>query len=157
MAAHGFPIAEGGHVVNAMAPIDITGGVFSDVWSMAHYDHCTIIVAIGVSAAAFTKIIVNACDDFTPSTRVPIAYGLYGEETAAGDTLGAREEVAATGKTPAAADGIFYVIEIDADQLPDGSPNLEVSLTNGANSVIASVLAILSGSRYGDRTATAIA
>ena len=47
MAAHGFHVAEAGHIVNAIPPIDITGGVASDVWSMAGYDHCSIIVAVG--------------------------------------------------------------------------------------------------------------
>jgi len=154
----GLTIAEGAHVINALPPIDITSGRFSDVWSMENYAHATIIVQVGVSAAAFTKIIVNACDDFVPTTRTALAYAMYAEETAAGDTLGARTAVAAAGHTPSAADTIMYVIEIDAAELPAGSPNLEVSLTNGVNSVIASVVAILTGPRYaGDQSATAIA
>ena len=153
----GFYAAQQGHIVNALPPVDISSGKFSDVWSMENFGHATIIVQVGVSAAAFTKIIVNACDDFVPTTRTAIAFKLYPEETAAGDTLGAGEDVAAAGKTPSAADSIFYVIEIDASELPAGSPNLEVSLTNGVNSVIASVVAILSGARYaGDQSATAI-
>jgi len=155
---HGANIAEQFHVVNALPPVDITGGKFSDVWSMENYTHATIIVQIGVSAAAFTKIIINACDDFVPTTRTAIAFSMYAEETAAGDTLAARLAVAAAGHTPSAADTIMYVIEVDASELPAGSPNMEVSLTNTTNSVIASVVAILSGSRYaGDQSATAIA
>lgn len=153
-----FYTAQEGHIVNALPPIDITGGVTSDVWSMAEHDHATIVVAVGVSAAAFTKIILNACDDFVPTNTEAIGYTLYSEETAAGDTLGAAEAVAAAGKTPSANDNIFYVLEVDANQLPDGKPNLQVSLTNGVNSVIASVTAVLSGSRYaGDQNATVIA
>ena len=157
MSAKGFYVAQEGHIVNALPPIDISSGKFSDVWSMKNYQHCTIIVQVGVSAAAFLKIIVNACDDFVPTTRTALAYTLFSEETAAGDTLAAKEAVAAAGKTPSANDTIMYVIEIDASELPAGSPNLEVSLTNGVNSVIASVVAILSGARYAeDLSATAI-
>lgn len=153
-----FVAAQDGHIVNALPPIDITGGKQSDVWSMKNFGHATIIIQIGVSAAAFTKIILQACDDFTPSNTTDIAYRLYKEETAAGDTLSAVEAVAAAGKTPSANDTIMYVIEIDADELPDGKPNLRVSLTNGANSVIASVVAILSEARFsGDQNETAIA
>ena len=153
-----FFLAHEGHVVNALPPKDITGGAASDVWSMKKHKHASILVQVGVSAAAFTKIIVQACDDFTPSNTTDIAYRLYSEETAAGDTLGAAEAVAATGKTPSANDNIMYLIEVDADELPAGFPNLRVSLTNGANAVLASVVAFLSGSRYQeDQSATAIA
>ena len=158
MGAKGFYAAQEGHIVNALPPVDISGGKFSDVWSMAKHAHATIIIQIGVSAAAFTKIILNACDDFVPTNRTAIPFNLFSEETAAGDTLAAKEAVAAAGKTPSAADTIMYVIEVDASDLPQGSPNLEVSLTNGTNSVIASVVAILSGSRFAeDQSATAIA
>ena len=154
----GINIAEQCHVVNILPPVDITGGVFSDVFSMGKYSHCTIILQIGVSAAAFTKVIVEECDDFVPTTHTDIAYAVYKEETAAGDTLGARTAVAAAGLTPSANDSIMYVIEIDAAELSDGSPNLRLELTNGVNSVIASAVAILSGARYGgDQSATAIA
>lgn len=151
-------IAQQTHIVNALPPVDITGGKLSDVWSMKDYAHASIIVQVGVSAAAFTKIILQACDDFVPTNTTDIAYKLYAEETALGDTLGAVEAVAATGKTPSANDTIMYVIEVDAAELPAGKPCLRVSLTNGANSVIGSVIAILSGSRYAkDQSATAIA
>ena len=93
-----------------------------------------------------------------PTTRTALAFSVYKEETAAGDTLGARTAVLAAGLTPDAADTIMYVIEVDADELPDGSDNLEVSLTNTTNSVIASVVAILTGARYAkEQSATAIA
>jgi hypothetical protein len=72
--------------------------------------------------------------------------------------LGAATAVAAAGTTPSANDNIMYVIEVDAAEMGDGYTTLELSLTNGVNSVIASAIAILSGSRYaGDQNATAIA
>lgn len=158
MSGSKFFAAQDGHIVNALPPIDITGGVTSDVWSMKKHAHATIIVQIGVSAAAFTKIILLACDDFTPSNTSAIAFRQYAEETAAGDTLSAVTAVAAAGTTPSANNNIMYVIEIDSAELPAGYPNLQLSLTNGANSVIASAVVILSGSRYAeDANATAIA
>jgi hypothetical protein len=142
--------------------VDITGGKYSDIFTMAKHDHATIIVQVGVSAAAFTKIIVNACDDFTPSNRTAIPFRLYACETlntaAGGDVLGAAQAVTSAGYTPSAVDGIVYVIEINSEELPAGKPNLELSLTNGANSVIASALAVLTTSRYaGDQSATVTA
>lgn len=154
----GCNIAECCHVVNILPPIDITGGVTGDVFTMKNYAHATIIVQVGVSAAAFTKIIVNECTDFAAANATAIAYNVYKEEAAAGDTLGARTAVAATGLTPSANDTIMYVIELNAAELSDGYEFVQLSLTNGANSVIASAVAILSGARYaGDQSATAIA
>lgn len=151
-------VAEQLHVVNILPPIDVTGGDAGDVFSMANYKHATIIVQVGVSAAAFTKIIVNEVDNFAGDNPVAIPFALYAEETALGDTLAAKEAVAAAGKTPSANDGIMYVIEIDADELSDGKGFIELSITNGVNSVIASAVAILSGARFGgDQSATAIA
>ncbi len=155
----GFNIAEMGHVVNVLPPIDITGGANGDVFSMENYGHATIIVQVGVSAAAFTTIKINECTSFAAAGATAIAFSVYKEETAAGDTLGARVAVAAAGMTPSANDTIMYVIELDASELSDGSQFVQLALANAsANSVIASAVAILSGSRYAKTlSATAIA
>lgn len=155
----GFYTPEMGHVVNVLPPININGGAVGDRFSMKNHHHATIIVQIGVSAAAATKIIVKEADAASAGNSTAIPFTLYGEETAAGDTLGAAEAIAAAGKTPSANDNIFYVIEIDAAELSDGFPWVEVSITNASgNSVIASAVAILSGSRHAeDQSATAIA
>ena len=146
------------HYVNVLPPVDITGGKLGDRFHMKFHKKAQIIVQVGVSAAAFTKIIVNSCDAASGGTATAIAFNMYAEETAAGDTLGARTAVAATGHTPSANDNIMYVIELDADELLDGHDWVELSLTNTTNSVIASAIAILSGSRYGgDQSGTVIA
>ena len=158
MSARGFVLAEDTHIVNILPPVDVTGGATGDVFSMANHSHATIIVQVGVSAAAFTKIIVNECTSLAAAGATAIAYYAYAEETAAGDTLAARESVAAAGRTPSANDNIFYVIELDADDLSSGSHFVQLSLTNGSNSVIGSAVAILSGARYAEASsATAIA
>ena len=154
----GINLAERGHIVNILSPIDITGGKTGDVFSMAKYSHATIIVQIGVSAAAFTKILVNECTDFAGAGATAIAFNVYKEETAAGDTLGARTAVAAAGLTPSANDTIMYVIELDASELTEDSHFVQLSLTNTTNSVIASAVAILTGARYAEeQSPTAIA
>ena len=143
-------LAEAGHFINIVPPIDITGGVTGDIFTMKNYAHATIVIQIGVSAAAFTKITVNECTDFAGSGATAIPFSIYKEETAAGDTLGARTAVLAAGLTPSPDDTIMYVIELDASELSDGSEFVQLSLTNGVNSVIASALAILTGARYGE-------
>jgi hypothetical protein len=151
-------LAETGHFVNVIPPIDVTGGVAGDRFSMKGYKHATILLSVGVSAAAFTKIFVRSCSAATAGTATDIPYRLYAEETDAGDTLGAGESVAATGRTPSANNNILYVIELDSRELVDGQPWVEVAVTNGSNSVIASCIAILTGSRYAPNlSGTAIA
>jgi hypothetical protein len=145
------------HFVNILPAIDISGGKLGDRFHMRYHKKAIIVISVGVSAAAFTKIIVNSCSAETGGTATAIPFSLYAEETAAGDTLGSRVAVAATGHTPSANDTILYVIELDANDLLDGHDWVELSLTNGANSVIASAIAILSGSRYsGDQSGTVI-
>ena|SRR5438270_10618253 len=124
---------------------------------MKNYQHATILLQIGVSAAAFTKIFVKngtatAAVGADVAGAAAMAFSIYKQETAgaANDVLGARTAVDVNGYTPSAADGIFYVIEVDASELPDGSPYVQVVLTNGTNSVVASAVAILSGARYAE-------
>jgi hypothetical protein len=156
--AKGFYSAQDGHPLLPLAPVDITGGKTAAPFSMVNYAHASIFVLIGISAAAFTKIILNACSDAAGDGATAIAFDIYKQETAAGDVLSGRTAVTSAGFTPSANDGIYYVIEIDAAQLPAGLPYVQVQLTNGANSVIASVFAILSGARFAsDQSATAIA
>lgn len=146
----GINLAEHGHFVNILPPVDITGGVTGDVFHMKRHSHATIAVLVGVSAAAFTKIILNACSDAAGNNPEAIPFAVHKEETSAGDTLGDREAVLAAGLTPSANDNIMYVIELDAAELPTDKPYVELQLTNGANSVIASAVGILTGARYTD-------
>jgi len=148
---NGFNVAEQGHVVNLIPPIDINGGANGDVFSMENYSHATIIVQVGVSAAAFTTIKVNECTSLAAAGATSIAFSVYKEETAAGDTLGARvAATAAAGVVPSASDTIMYVIELDAAELSDLSHFVQLALANASgNSVIASAVAILSGARFG--------
>lgn len=144
----GIVMAEELHIVNILPAIDITGGVTADIFTMANHAHATIILTIGVSAAAFTKILINECTDFAGTGATAIPFAIYKEETAAGDTLGPRVAEVAAGTTPSANDTIMYCIELDASELSDASQFVELELTNGANSVIAAAIAILSGPRY---------
>lgn len=146
----GFVLAEQGHLVGVTPPIDITGGASGQAFSMKNFEHASILLMVGVSAAAFTKILVKQCTDAAGSNPVAIPFSLYAQEVAGAshDVLGVRQNVAAAGYTPAATDGIFYVIELDASELADGSPYVQVVFTNGTNSVLAACVAILSGGRF---------
>lgn len=155
----GFNIAEQGHVVNILPPQSITAAVTSDVWSMKNYSKCTIIVTAGATNADAGNITLVECDDFVPTNTTAIDFSYYAEETAGGDTLGARTAaVAATGIDVSGNDNITYVIEIDANQLADGRPNLQLKWSIPGGATLVSAVAILSGAKYGGTlSGTAIA
>lgn len=146
----GLVLAEQAHIENILPAVDITGGKTAQAFSMRNHGHASILLIVGVSAAAFTKIILNQCTDVSGTGAVPIPFYLYKQETAGAnqDVVGSRSQVLATGYTPSANDNIFYCIELDASELSDGFAYVQLQLTNGANSVIATALAILSGPRF---------
>ena len=154
----GFVLAEQAHMVNILPPVDITGGKKCQAFKMAKYQHATIILQVGVSAAAWTAILLQngtatAAIGSDVTGNVAMGFSYYEQVTAGADhdVLSVRKSVAATGITaPSANDGIFYVIEVDGSELPDGSPYVQLLLTNGSNSVIASAVAILSGARFAE-------
>lgn len=144
----GLNLFEQAHVVHALPAINATGGKITDIWNMKNHRMANILLGIGVSAAAATKILVYACDNAAGDNPVAIPFSLYKEETAGGDTFSAREAVTAAGYTPSANDNIMYGIVVDSTELPDDQPWMYVSLTNGTNSVIASCFVVLTGAGY---------
>jgi hypothetical protein len=129
----------------------------SDVFSMKDASHASIILTIGAvgGAASFTVV---AGSDFTPSAEVAIGYRQAEELSSGGDTLGALASVASTGTITANTANITYVIEVDAEDLPEGYPNLQVKLADLDNTTYVSAVAILTGLAYaGDANRTQIA
>lgn len=146
----GFNIAEQGHVVNIIPPVDINGsGASSDVFSLENYRKAQIILTLGTTGAAST-VTVKECDDFTPSNSDAIAFNVYKEETGSGDTLGERTAVESTGFATSTEDDITYVIDIDVSELSDGYPCLQVVMTDPEAATVVSAVAVLSGARYAE-------
>jgi hypothetical protein len=149
----GFNIFEQAHVVNGVPPINATGGKASDVVTLKGHRAVNFLWKIGVSAAAATKILVYACDDFAGANPVAIPFKLYKEETAAGDTFDAAVDVTAAGYTPSANDNIMYGIYVDAQALASlGKACIYSQMINGTNSVIADCTVILTGGAAGAGT-----
>lgn len=149
MSAKGFYLAQEGHVVNILPPIDVTGGKTAQAFNLKNHAHASIFLGIGVSAAAPGLVTLNACSDNAGTGATAIPFDVYKQETAgaSNDVTGGRVAVPATGFTPAATDGIFYILEIDAAALPAALPYLQLAIANTTNSVIASAVAVLSGGR----------
>ena len=159
MAAQGFSIGEGqGHYVLGVAPVDIDAGAQpSDAFKLSNYSHASIIISLGVTGAAST-VTIKESTDASGSGATAIAFSYYGEATAGGDTTGARTSATSSGFATATTDGIFYIIEINAEDLSDGYEWVTVHLSDPGSATFASVGVILSGARYAEVEApTAIA
>lgn len=144
----GWNLPEMGHIINALPPVDMNGGVNTDVWSMRDHAHASILIQVGVSTGAVPTFKLQACDDFVPSNTTDLPFNVYKCETAADDQFGSKVAVANTGVAMSTNNSIMYVIEVDASELPDGKPNLRVALSNSSASAIGSVAVVLSGARY---------
>ena len=159
MAAQGFSIGEGqGHLVLGVAPVDIDAGAqTSDAFSMANYSHASIIIALGVTGAASTVTVKeNTAADGSGATAIAFSY--YGEPTAGGDTTSARTAATSSGFATGTADGIFYIIELDSDELSDGSEWVTVHMSDPGAATFGAIIVVLSGARYAEVEApTAIA
>ena len=158
-AANGFSIGEGqGHYVLGVAPVDIDAGAqTSDAFSMKNYTHASVLISLGVTGAAST-VTVKESTDASGSGATAIAFSYYAEETAAGDTTGARTDATASGFATSTNDGVFYIIEIDAEDLSDGSEWVTIHMSDPGAATFASIGVILSGARYAEVEApTAIA
>lgn len=157
MSADRFFLPQSGHLAMLLPPQDVTGGKHSAAFNFSLYSHVSLIVGIGVSAAAPGAVTVEACTaaDGTGATAIP--FNVFKQEATASDVLGPLTLCAAAGFIPPATDNIFYDIEVDATSIPTGFKYLRVSIADAANSCIAVVFAVLSGARYaGDQSPTVL-
>jgi hypothetical protein len=144
----GFVVAQNSHVIQALAPVSLSGGKTAQAFSMELYQHASILVLLGAQAAQLTSLVVNACTDAAGDNPTAIPFNVFKAETANTDVLGAKTPVTVSGFQPSATGGIFYVIEIDAAELPQGSPYVQVVIANGANADYGAIAVILSGGRF---------
>jgi len=150
----GFVVAEQGHVVQLLAPQSLGAAATSDTFLMDTWAHASIFVSFGAGSGC--TISLGECTSFAGSGRTAVTFRFAQEATANGDTLDAALAWAST-ITIAAGTASFAVIELDADELSDGSPYVQLNITDPGTAKLASAVAILSGGRYQeDITATAI-
>jgi len=143
-----FNIAQEGHLVNVLAPVDINGGKDGDAFSMENWSHASIIITLGVTHSTGSVVTVYECADNAAGDDVAVGFKLASEVTAGGDVLEALTAVGAGGFTTTVNDGALYVIELDAADLSAGYPYVKVKAATPGGSTLASIVAVLSGGRY---------
>jgi hypothetical protein len=146
----GFVVAQQAHVVVPLYPVSTSGGKTAQAFSMKRYQHASVIIARGAQAAQETSVVLNACTDASGDNPTPIPFNVFHGSTESTDTLGPKTPVTSSGYQPVATPNTFDVIEIDASELPQGSPYLQVVIANGSNVDLDCILAILSGARFGE-------
>jgi hypothetical protein len=150
MGARGFNIVQEGHIVPVLNPASISGGVTGQIFSMRDAAKCAIIIGWGALAAAQGAVTLSACSDLAGDNATAIAFDRWTQTTAGAgnDVLGARTAVTSAGFTPSDTPSTLDVIEVQADQLPDGKPYLKLAIADGTNADFGYATAILTGLRY---------
>lgn len=148
----GINLAHDTHIAVYRYPVDLDSSQQSaqdtDWLNFGKHSHVSIIIALGVTGAA-AVVKLQASADAVGTSPTDLAFNVYKEETDGVDILGARVAVASTGLTCSTANNIFYVIEMDAAELPEGKPFLGVHIADPAAATIGCVIAVFSGPRYG--------
>jgi hypothetical protein len=153
MGAKGFVLAEEGHLVQLFEPADHTAAEASLVVRMGKYNHLTIVISYGAIPRADGLVLIESCDNMTPTTHTEIVFDYYecivDFEGLLGDVMSARKSAVVTGMVPTAVANTMYIIELDAEQLVSGHIGFRMRQADPTGASIMSAIGILSGSRYG--------
>ena len=158
----GFNLAEQGHLVQLFEPADHTLAEASLVVRMGKYSHLTIVISYGATPRADGLILIESCDNMTPSVHTEIVFDYYecivDFEGALGDVMSAKKTAAITGMVPTGTSNIMYIIELEAAQLVSGHIGFRMRQVDPTGASIMSAIGILSGARYaGPQSPTVIA
>jgi hypothetical protein len=149
--ANEFKVAEQGHVVPFLYPISMNGiATEPEYVNMKNYSHIDIIIALGTTNGAAVTFTVKYSATASGGTAMPFAY--YKGITASTDTLAARA-AATTAGFAASNDSVtnsFYVISIDAAEIPDGYNFIGLVASGAATTTPGCAVGIMSGSRYAE-------
>lgn len=124
-----------------------TGG---KVVSLKNYEWVAflLIQATGGGNTGTAAITVEACNNFTPTTTVAIPFR-WRKTNFTGDTMGAYTNAAATGFPTVANETALYIIEIRADELPQGFPCVRLKINETVNDPVnGTVITMLGHGRY---------
>lgn len=143
---------QGIHVVNAVASPATADDLFNtglatDVVNLSNYGRCTWVLSKNAGATGTATIVVNSCDNTTPSTEVAIPFNYWVCTT--GDTFGDMQTATASGFTTTAGTNQVYAIEVNSSELSGTNKYVRMIATEVVNSpVTGGVTCILSAPRY---------
>lgn len=127
---------------------DFFAGTFtSDILSMKNYGRAVFTMLMEHGATGTTLVTVEACDDVSASATEAIVFRYKKVSTI--DTQGDVTAATVAGFTTAAGADKMYIVEVDADDLPDGYNFVRLSCVEAVDSPIdGSVTGLLCDPRY---------
>ena len=129
------------HAIKGLDPVadafDNATTPASDVVNMKNWHNCLFTIYIGVGTTGTQTLIVEACDDVTPTnvSAIPFHY----RQTLSGDTPGAITAATATGFTVTAGSSKIIEVEVESQALAASGYGY-VRLKQSAEPVNAAVL-----------------
>ena len=154
---------EGIHVVKAITPsADVyNGNPTSDVINMQNFKKAVFVLhqKSSTSNTGTASVKPQAVENVSGSSAEDLPFKYSKMTTGASDVMGAITAVAAGSTfTTTANEDTAFVIEVDASDLPEGKPFLQLKLTEVVNDpVVGSCMCYLIGSRHGYPFETALA
>jgi hypothetical protein len=164
MSAKGFWVTQDGHLAQVIAPLSAGAAQTGIRFSMANWEHASIITRFGVAGGPAGAITVSVfpTESGGSGVAIPFKYAIQNAASAPFDVFGEWAQASASGYTPS-SDVVDEVIciELDSDDLLVAANGTYVQLniavgSLGTTAQLMSAEALLSGGRYtADLSATA--
>ena len=142
-------------IVNGLSPIDVdTAPTTEDYVSMKNYGHCTVILTLGVTGSACT-ITLKQASDVAATGEKALGFSWVWVNAAVGtDDILVKTAVTSNTFDTSTADGLMYVMEIDAETLDvsGGFDCMRIDVGASTGATIASCVYVLSEPRYAQAT-----
>jgi hypothetical protein len=148
------------HIVKGLDPVAdaFAGTVYTDVVNLENYHAARFVNYHGVGATGTRTLTIEACDNAAGDNPVAIPFA-YQRYEGADDVPADVATASAAGFATVAGSSRLYVLEVDAQDLPEGKTWLRQKSVEVVDSpVLGGVLIELCNPRYGAHVpATAIA
>ena len=139
-------------IVNGISPIDFDGGVTTDWVSLKNYNHCTVVISLGVVGGAENISLDQATAVDGTATKAYAAFDTIYVNAAvsATDTLVKTDTSGTDLHAHSTANGQMFVIEVDAATLDvaNGFDCLNVDVSTPGVATFGSIVFIMSEPRY---------
>jgi len=149
MGAKGIYLAEEATIIPIIPGSSAVAGTQTSDWfHLKEAAHASILIMTGATTSGPTVTLHEATSN-AGSGSTAIVFN-YAEASTAGSDIPLAVQAATVGGFGLSTrDNMWWVIELDASQLSDGSPYVAIQLTSAAATIV-SAMAILTGRRYSE-------
>ena len=143
-------IAEECHVSMGLYPINATGLTTLDAIDMSRYSHLSVLISAGLANGAAHTVTVLASTNNAAGSAEALPFRYYRAVNTGSDVFAAAQTATDAGFALSNnnVNSTMYTIEIDASELPEDKPWVNVTLSGAASTAPLSVTYVQSGARY---------